>query len=72
MPINLSNKDHRKLDKSLDIVLDAYASNEVSLLQARSLLAHVITAATKDNEAEIISFMDEHYMKRWKENCKNV
>ncbi len=72
MPIKLSSKDHRKLDKSLDTVLEAYANNEVSLLQARALLAHVITAVTKDNEAEVLSFMDEFYMKRWKETCNNV
>lgn len=70
MPTSLSNKDHRKLDKSLDMILSSYANDEVSLLQARSILAHVITAATKDNEAEIRSFLDEHYMKRWKDACR--
>ena len=67
MPIKLSNKDHRKLNKSLDTVLEAYANNELSLIQARAILAHVITAATKDNEAEILTFMDEFSIQSWKE-----
>ncbi len=50
MAISLTNKDHRALDGYLDAVLNAYRDGTITLLQARSDLAHALTAAAIDNE----------------------
>ena len=44
----LSEEDHHTLDEYLNKVLDAYKNNEMSQLEARCELAHVISAAEKD------------------------
>ena len=50
VPIQLSEHDHRALDSYLDAVLNAYRDGTLSLAEARSDLAHAVTAAAIDNE----------------------
>lgn len=50
MALNLSTKDHEAMDGYIDAVLNAYREGTITLLQARSDLAHVITAAAIDSE----------------------
>ena len=49
MSLELSEKDHHTLDEYLNKILDAYKNDEMNQLEARSELAHVISAAAQDN-----------------------
>ena len=70
MPITLKYTDHRKLDQMIDSVFKAYANDEVSLAQAREAIAHVVTAAANDNEAEVRSWLEPERAAVWKEFCR--
>ena len=70
MPITLKYTDHRKLDQMIDSVFKAYANDEVSLPQAREAIAHVVTAAANDNEAEVRSWLEPERAAIWKEFCR--
>ncbi len=59
MPINLSNKDHKDLDKLLEAILTWHVKGEVSTKDAIAVLAHVFTAAAKDNEGEVDSWLNK-------------
>ena len=50
MAIDLTERDHRALDRYLDEVLNAYRDGKLTLGEARGELAHVFTAAAIDNE----------------------
>ena len=46
MALELSEIDHGVLDQYLNAILDAFKSGKMEQLEARSELAHTITAAT--------------------------
>src|SRR5262245_9898660 len=69
MAIKLSEDDHGKLDNLLDGILDAYRAREVSQSQARSALAHVVTAAAIQNEREVRCWLEPNRAKFWKREC---
>ena len=52
--------------------LTAHAHGNVSLLQARAALAHVLTAAAIQNEAEVRAWLEPDRLARWKEECKRA
>ncbi|MBW9072404.1 hypothetical protein [Agrobacterium deltaense] len=71
MAITLKEKDHNKLDAFLGEVLDLYKSDEISKLEAIGAIAHVFTAAAKDNATEVNSWLhDPDVVKRWKSDIQ--
>jgi hypothetical protein len=72
MPIALKERDRRKLDAMLDGVLTAHAKGEVSLLQARNVFDHILTATAKGNETAVRAWLEPEQLARWKEACKNA
>ena len=65
--IKLSSGDHRKLDATLDTILKALVSGEVSLEVARGALAHIIAAATLGNESVVRGWLQPETVLDWKE-----
>lgn len=65
MAIDLSEADHNDMDSFLEFVLDAYANKEVSRLSAVAALAHVLTAAAKDNQGEVLAWFKPAQYQRW-------
>lgn len=49
--------DHAALDRFLEIVLDAYKSGDAGRDSCVGAVAHVMTAAAIDNEAEFNSYI---------------
>ncbi|MBB4041662.1 hypothetical protein GGR34_003340 [Microvirga flocculans] len=72
MAIKLTEADHNKLDALLDGVLDAHASGDVILSQAREAIAHVFAAAAIDNETEVKSWLEPDRLESWKEECRKT
>jgi len=71
MPIKLTEKDHDKLDDFLGHVLDWYKTDEITRAQAIGALAHVFTAAAKDNETEVKSWLQKpEVIERWKSDIR--
>jgi hypothetical protein len=70
MAIKLTDQDHKAMDEFLGFVLDAYASGEVTRLQAIATLAHVLTAAAIDNHSEVLAWFNQEQYERWKEDAK--
>jgi len=58
MAFKLNDSDHGILDKHLDATLEAYKQGRISLSQARSSLAQLITAGVIDNEGEFRAYMN--------------
>ena len=56
--VNLSEKDHSKLDKFVNAVPDGYCDGRLSQLDARADLTHVVAAAAKDNYDGVVSFCE--------------
>jgi len=52
--MDLTESEHRKLDQLIDTILQAYADEEVSLLQARSAIVHVITSLEIENSRFVV------------------
>lgn len=72
MAIKLTKKDHRGLDTLLDAVLTMYAKGEVSLGEARGVLAHVFTAAAIDNENEVNGWLNRpEVLADWKQGMSD-
>ena len=72
MTIDLTEKDHRALDQSLDTILKAYAAGEDSLPAARYALAHIITAACIENEGEVRSWLKPEILQNWKAHASRA
>jgi hypothetical protein len=72
MTIKLSEKDHRAMDRMIDAVLDSYAKGEVSLGQARSVFAHVITAAAIANETEVRGWLKPETIVDWLKEARRA
>jgi hypothetical protein len=73
MAINLSTKDHAKLDQLIKQVLDWHKNGSISDSQALGVIAHVFTAAAIDNEGEVHSWLhDPEVLKRWRGDIGNA
>jgi len=72
MTIKLSTKDQRAMDATLDTILEAYKSGEVSLLAARGALAHVLTAAAIGNETDVRGWLTPETLSEWKKQARNT
>jgi hypothetical protein len=66
MAFNLSEHDHRRLDRMIDDFLETYKRGDLSLEQVRSGIAHVFTAAMIDNENEVLSWLKPETRDYWK------
>jgi hypothetical protein len=66
MALELSEADHRRLDKLLDNVLEAYAKEEVTLNEARGLLAHVFAGAAIDERRTLDDWFKPKSFTKWK------
>lgn len=58
MAFELSDAVHIMIDKHVDAILEAYKNGTISLWQAESSLAYIITAAAVDSEAEFKSYIE--------------
>lgn len=56
--LDLSEKDHDKLDKFVNAVLDGYCNGRLSQLDARADLMQVVAAAAKDNYSGVVPFCE--------------
>jgi hypothetical protein len=65
MAIDLTEPDHNNMDSFLEFVLDAYANEQVSRSQAVAVLAHVLTAAAKDNHSEVLAWFRPSQYQEW-------
>lgn len=70
MAIDLSDADHDAMDGFLEFVLDAYAKGAVSRTSAVGALAHVLTAAAKDNNSEVLAWFKPAQYERWAQEIK--
>jgi hypothetical protein len=70
--MDLTESEHRKLDQLMDTILQAYADEEVSLLQARSAIVHVFTSLEIDNVAEVRSWLEPERVADWKSVCRDA
>jgi hypothetical protein len=71
MAIDLTEKDHNRLDAMLGQILDWYKVGEVSRNAAIGAIAHVFAAAAKDNAGEVQSWLhDADVLRRWHEGIK--
>ncbi len=70
MAIKLSTADQERLNQTIDDILAAVVMTEVSSLQAREAIAHVLTAAAIDNENEVQDWLDPDRVRRWKIECR--
>jgi len=66
MPISLSKADHKKLDVTINAILEAYGSGKASLGEARGALAHIIAAAAIGNESELRGWLKPDTVADWK------
>lgn len=69
MAINLTNEDHNAMDGFLEFVLEAYKDGRVTKLNAVGALAHVLTAAAKDNDGEVMAWFRKEQYERWEQEC---
>ena len=65
--IKLSSDDHQKLNATLDTILKALVSGEVSLEVTRGALAHIITAAVLGNESVVRGWLQPEAVVDWNE-----
>ncbi len=72
MAINLTEANHRAMNRLLDGILVAHSDGNVSLEQARAALAHVLTAAAIGNETELREWFEPERLQRWLENIHDV
>jgi hypothetical protein len=71
MPAELTAKDHAKIDRIVETVLQAYAQAEVTLLQAQYLIGNLIAAGARNDGAELREWIDDpERVNRWKEECR--
>ena len=71
MPAELTAKDHAKIDRIVETVLQAHVQAEVSLLQAQYLIGHLIAAGARNDGAELREWIDHpERVTRWKEECR--
>ena len=70
MAIDLTNATHNAMDGFFEFVLDAYKDGRVSRSNAVGALAHVIAAAAKDNDGEVIAWFRKEQYERWERECK--
>ncbi len=52
MAFNPTEADHNEVNKFIDALLSKFENGDITALTARSYLAHVITAAARDNYTE--------------------
>jgi len=73
MAINLSDKDHDKLDELLGQVLEWHNAGDVTKSAAIGAIAHIIAAAAQDNEGEVQSWLhNPGVLNRWKDDIGNA
>lgn len=72
MAIELTEADHNAMDAFLEFVLDAYAEGEVSRSSAVAALAHVLTAAARDNHGEVLAWFKPDQYESWVKEVKSA
>ena len=71
MNLEMSESDHRAVDALLDGILEAYKNDEVTLGQAREVLAHLLYAGSvRDNPYEFRDWLKPERLSKWKEECR--
>jgi len=72
MAMKFIKTDDKRLNQLIDSILSAVILTEVSPLQAREAIAHVLTAAAIDDEKEVRDWLDPERVGRWKEECRRA
>ncbi len=72
MAIKLSTADQERLNQTIDEILKAVVMTEVSSLQAREVIVHVLMAAAADNVNEVQQWLDPNRVRRWKGVCRHA
>ena len=72
MAIKLSTADQERLNQTIDDILTAVVMTEVSSLQAREVIVHVLMAAATDNVNEVQQWLDPDRVRSWKGDCRRA
>ena len=72
MAIKLSTADQERLNQTIDDILAAVVMTEVSSLQAREAIVHILTATATDDENEVQDWLDPDRVRSWKNDCRRA
>ncbi len=69
LAINISDKQHKRLEETLGEIAEAYKNGSVSRAALVGALAQIISAAMIDNKGEVESWLTPETLETWKEDA---
>lgn len=72
MAFDISEKNQKKLDVVLETILRAYQDDDFTIVQARELLADIMTLAARGDEKGFLAWLGPQQLAAWLTTCKAV
>jgi hypothetical protein len=72
MAMKLSTADQERLNQTIDDILAAVVMTEVSSLQAREAIVHILMATATDDVNAVKAWLDPELVRSWKNDCRRA